>query len=607
LFLYHDANIGKGHKTPKKGFLDFAFSLTFVLVYLNESTMKNIGLLALIVSSFTLFSCDKSTDGDGVDGSTYNSSNNTISSPTVWESDETITVDCPLDVQSTLTIEPGCTIKFTSNGSLSVGVNGSASLIADGSTEQPIRFIPSSGTQAGSWGSITFGLHNVASLSKLNNCIIVGAGKSSTAGIVIQNTRVSMDSCTVEYSSGNGVQISGTASFNSFGFNNIRNCSNYSLEGEPQCLLNLDSTNLFGTDASKAISVLPGIISTTGNLTKQAVPYIIQDYIDVENELTIDEGCTLKFKTNAYLAVGQNHYAALIAEGTAEEPIVFTSAISTPQAGDWEGIIFYEQNASQRSILKYTTIEYAGKASGVFEAAIYSYSGFSLENSTIKNSLTHGVYFRENGNFTTCANNVISDCGNDPIHIFASKAHTIGTGNEITANASMGIYVEGEYISQNAQWKKQTVPFIINGVIYVSTTSGTAVLTIDPGCRIHFLHSASINILDNGSMIANGTVSDSIIFTSNATTPSAGDWDGIYFAEESNGGNMLNCCKISYAGNYSDYAIGIRTSNITVSNCYISNSEMHGIYISYNEPAYSPLLINNTFSDNAGSNIYYEE
>ena len=56
--------------------------------------------------------------------------------------------------------------------------------------------------------------------------------------------------------------------------------------------------------------------------------------------LTIPAGMTIKAEAsgaNVYIAIAQG--AKIIANGTASEPIILTSAASNPAAGDWGGLI----------------------------------------------------------------------------------------------------------------------------------------------------------------------------------------------------------------------------------------------------------------------------
>jgi hypothetical protein len=83
--------------------------------------------------------------------------------------------------------------------------------------------------------------------------------------------------------------------------------------------------------------------------------------------LTIEPGVTLRFAKDGALdvesAVGTSAArGALIAAGTADHPIVFTSAAPTPAAGDWYGIYFGSTPAAADRI-DFARVEYAGGTS----------------------------------------------------------------------------------------------------------------------------------------------------------------------------------------------------------------------------------------------------
>lgn len=128
--------------------------------------------------------------------------------------------------------------------------------------------------------------------------------------------------------------------------------------------------------------------------------------------LTIEAGTTIRFEAGGSLHVeysaGTNPAtAALVAEGTAQDPVVFTSAAASPAPGDWIGLRF-GQVPSPANRLEHVRIEYAGghTTSGSsscphpieterYRAAIRIFSGQPaasfLINSTIIDSAGHGV------------------------------------------------------------------------------------------------------------------------------------------------------------------------------------------------------------------------
>lgn len=140
------------------------------------------------------------------------------------------------------------------------------------------------------------------------------------------------------------------------------------------------------------LSVLSGEITEDRTLTYldengNVAEYTLAGGVHVKSgaTLTIEPGVIVKSDPNeavAYLLIEQG--AKILAEGTADEPIVFTSGKDTPARGDWGGIIvngyapinkgttataevgdvlYGGSNVTDNSgILKYVRVEYTGNA-----------------------------------------------------------------------------------------------------------------------------------------------------------------------------------------------------------------------------------------------------
>lgn len=549
-------------------------------------------------------------DEEEVPTNIITSSNNQVTTPTVWETGSLKVIDCILYVNAPLTIEPGCILQFTEKGGMEIGFEQSAALIANGTPDKPILFTttPTAMGQAGAWYGLRFGSNNVIAATVLSNCIFEGAGKNAQPVIDVVNTKLAMDSCIVRNGAGMGIRLSGeTSGFTRFEYNTLSNCSDYLLHGSIQSLLGIDPSNVFTTTVNKAIGLTGGYMTSTGTLKCLSAPYTVLGTIRVDNaELTIEPGCTLKFSNETSLEIGGSQHAALIAEGTSEQSIHFTSASASPQPGDWNGICFFRNNSSNRSILKHVELSYGGRANGTFEAVIEANSGFKMIHCTIRDCKNFGVIFDEYSGFTECTGNNVYDCEKDPIFISASYTHTIGAENIIEAAPGMGIHVSGGTIDKNVTWLKQTMPYIIEGNIYVETSTGTASLTLSPGCDLRFMAGGCLEINHNAKLVAIGTEQDSIYFTSNAQTKSPGDWGNIVFWHEARALCELQYCRVDYGGDYHDYGIGIYTNNVKITHCAINHTEGCAIYIGYDEPPLTPILEENTFYGNDGPDVIQE-
>ncbi|SVD13637.1 uncharacterized protein METZ01_LOCUS366491, partial [marine metagenome] len=83
----------------------------------------------------------------------------------------------------------------------------------------------------------------------------------------------------------------------------------------------------------------------------------------------------------------------LEANGTNENPIIFTSNSSNPKPGDWGGIKFTDDSGGSTQILKYCTISYGGY--GV-HGVIYGDSSFpEINYCKIINNTATGIYYKD--------------------------------------------------------------------------------------------------------------------------------------------------------------------------------------------------------------------
>jgi hypothetical protein len=319
-------------------------------------------------------------------------------------------------------------------------------------------------------------------------------------------------------------------------------------------------------------------ITTSTTWTSDKV-YVITGDIEVGNNsiLTIQPGTVIKFNAGASLTIGYSNNATLIANGTAELPITFTSSALAPAAGAWEGLFFYDKTLSNSS-LAYCKILYAGSNTN-YGAINLNSCDLAINNCTISNSGSYGIktyYSNSKGGFVTFANNTINTTSNYGIAINAQKVSTIGTGNTFTN--IKGVLIEGDFNSTTAQtWRNLNVPYFVDGELDIDGT-----LTIEAGTTFKFGASGwmAIGYYASTTFIADGGGSTTpITFTSSATSPTAGAWRGIAFYGFTQTNSKMNYCIIDYAGSTSTYgALDMNNnSSIIFNNNIIRNSGSYGI------------------------------
>lgn len=332
-------------------------------------------------------------------------------------------------------------------------------------------------------------------------------------------------------------------------------------------------------------------------------PHIVKNRIDIrENgKLTIMPGCVVKFDAGASFVVGMGGTAGeLQAVGTADSIIRFTSNAGTPNPGDWEGFDFYEGTRTS-SQLSYCVIEYGGYDN--YGAVNFDFQGtIKFDHNTIRSAPKYGIWTEwPEGYPRDFTGNTITACGSYPLYLYPENLHKLQGGNTLTGNGKDAIYVLRGTVAEDGTWKNHGVPYFLTGDLHIQDADG-ANLTIEPGTIIHLGADCDISVGDNEP---GGLKADSVTFTSPASTPQRGDWNGIWFYEDATDAECrLTNCTIEYGGGDEYGNIWLRDAVPTITGCRIAHSKGWGIYLEGSDyPDPDALENDNTFDDNALGNV----
>lgn len=303
---------------------------------------------------------------------------------------------------------------------------------------------------------------------------------------------------------------------------------------------------------------------------KACTVYYFTAGVDIKSTLTIEAGAILKFKdiyTWSGLMLTNNATGRVIAKGTADKPIIFTSErddahggdtngdgnATVPEQGDWNGIYI----TGTGSVFEYCKFLYGGQNGysmvelfGVdpkFNYCTFAYSGgsasltgkgvFHFGSNTSGARVTNSWFY---GNVKPITMN--SNTSMDASNVF----HNPSKPSE--KNVYNGIFVEQSSNQVNISWLENEVPFVYMGTSSnqgLGTNFDAWTFTLGPGVIIKF---ASIGTgapgiwvrSDNSEIV--GKDAGGVFFTSyaddahggdtnadgNATSPAQGDWDGVY-------------------------------------------------------------------------------
>jgi hypothetical protein len=511
-------------------------------------------------------------------------------------------VDTDLDIEAYLTIQPGVTTLIADGATINIGMRAPAGMKAPGKSDSAITFTalnPSPGP--GAWGGIHYQTKATPDSNVLRHCTIQYAGANAGALIRCDAGAAEIDSCALRSSSSRGVAVSGDG-LRSLANTSIADCAGYPISLPAGRVSTIGTGNTLTANSPNAIQITGGTIAASDTWPNLAVPYHVTATITIADTsnplLTIVPGCSLLFSDSSALRVGVGQPGGLRAEGTYGR-ITFAPV---PAAGHWRGIEFWEKTDPVRTILNYCRIEGAGTGNA---SAITCYSvPVTITNTRIADNSADGIYCYNTG-FARFQNDTITGCAGFPLHLAAQYVSTIGSGNSFTGNTNHdGIEVIGGTITQNAQFRRQDVPYLIRDSIAVGSALEPALiiesgveLRFDPGTALQIGRAAPARLEAIGSP-------DSITFTAASAGPGA--WHGLEFYPYANSSSRLERCRLLYGGGANRGILYIDSCLPTITNNEIAYSNNYCIYLVDSDTMLDPdtLRYYNWLHDSDSVDIY---
>jgi len=285
-----------------------------------------------------------------------------INSDVAWHaalSPHYVDADVYVDHNATLTIEPGCEIRFAPGTRLYCGFLSAGRIIARGRSDSVITFTSAAQTPVpGDWRGITF--YSLATTGcALDYCTV---GYTDTAGVTVDAAVLSMTNCRVRQGAGYGVDCTPNGAFADFSNNVITAC----YRPLRICCQNVGSIgagdSLTG-NGQDVVEINGGYVSASATWPNLGAPYLLNASVGIGGSagpiLTIQPGTIFKCLPDIAIRVGDPTSGGLIADGTTGG-ITFTSAVNPPGEGDWRGIEFLPQALDSFCKLKGCRVEYAG-------------------------------------------------------------------------------------------------------------------------------------------------------------------------------------------------------------------------------------------------------
>ena len=209
--------------------------------------------------------------------------------------------------------------------------------------------------------------------------------------------------------------------------------------------------------------VVAPVNPVSGNITEDTTwtfansPYVVTGTVQVleDTTLTIEPGVTVKFNTDTSLKID----GELIAIGTVDNRITFTSNQAFPVGGDWNGIKFIstadgsvfntDTNYVSGSIIKHVKIEYAGRSAlDVGNITLYIDNSV-FENITYSAIISPGLNTKITNNIFRGITGADFSCDNGVIMVYSDQNYIENNLIENSNLLGVGLFSNGSTVKNN--------------------------------------------------------------------------------------------------------------------------------------------------------------
>ncbi|MHB1327562.1 MAG: Ig-like domain-containing protein [Gemmatimonadales bacterium] len=456
----------------------------------------------------------------------------------------------------TLTVGPGARIEFGPSSALTITSGGR--LNAVGTPTQPILF--TSVDPAGEWRGVLFA--NSRSNDNVLRYVTIQHGGSapwtgdprSQAALNLDgNTLVDIQNTTIDGSGAQGVLIDAGVEMT---FENNRIHSTViPIWVHPNAVQQIGSSTLLGGTQGSNVEhiVRVGFGNTDAVTVNQTWPHLVAAYeiqhrMAVRAELTIEQGTIVMFAQDVSMIVEPTGSLTAVGERGPGTEILFTNAgrIDANIPGFWKGIQI--QSASPRNRFEYVTIENGGSqlwTGNTDSRAMVYLDGNSralFRGTRFEGSAHYGLWVPAGGDISGFEDNSFVNNARAMI-VHPNRAGAIASSNLFGGTGENRVRVSfgnTDALVTAQTWRDFGTPF------YVAVrTSVDAPLTIEAGTTIEFAADASLQVGEEGSLRAIGTVTDPIRFLGGENVP--GYWSGIEYGSTA-GANRLEHVLFRSAG-----------------------------------------------------------
>ena len=261
-----------------------------------------------------------------------------------------------------------------------------------------------------------------------------------------------------------------------------------------------------------------GNLTTSQDWCPQDNPHVVTFWSAVTSgvTLTLRPGVEVRFPVGGYLSVMGG--ATLLAEGTPAQPIVLTSGSASLLAGDWQ---YLDIQRNARARLAYCDLAYGGRTGS--NLRIES-SDVEVRNCRIHHGKDTGLYINGAGLTPLIQDSQIDHVSGHAIYQDWVNAAPVYRNLALTDNGTDGLVLQGGTIDRDLTFdgpgSLNGKPFYLNS----TTLASGYTLAVTPGTTLRVAVAGRLTVNDRATLLAEGTVTRPITFTSWAATPQPGDW-----------------------------------------------------------------------------------
>lgn len=461
------------------------------------------------------------------------------------------------DINGTLTLEAGAILKFQDGADLEVGYNGTAKLIVKGTPTEPVTFTSAGDAAPGAWPGVQ--LYEHAARSQIAGLVIENAGGDKGA-LYIDAPDVSLTNSTIRNAKDIGIRVDNRGGFAQMSGNTFDKAGKLALTIFPRAAGGLGANKF---DDGGFVQINPGRVEDSAKWQNPGAPYVLIGEIDVDGKngratLEIAAGTELRGK-DAEIDIGYSSEATLVISGTADKPVVFTTAEDkTP--GAWHGIWIYGKGEGR---ITHAAISYAGGGNDGRGAIMLDGGTASITNVAFDQN-KRGVTIKGEATLKAFDQNKLSASPQPALDIIADQVGGLGAANTFDKDAH--IEISHGKVKRSATWQPQGVPYEVTQEL---TLDDKAVLTLSPGVELAFAtdQQFSVGYSSDASLKALGTADKPI-----KMHPVRDDvtWKGLWFYDHAVGSEVSHLEIASTAGEaaiHVENTANVKLSDVTGTKC----------------------------------------